>query len=101
MGSSMNLNGSELRQFQAALLSAFPDESDLRQMTLFGLSENLRTITHGDNLQDMVFELITWARTQSRLDQLLQAALDSNPHNEDLQAFAAQIRERDAGPPPP
>src|SRR5947207_3096708 len=81
------MDGTRLRQLQAALLSAFPTEGDLAQMVRFGLNESLPSISLGANLREVIFHLIEWALAHGRLEDLIRAALDANPTNPGLQAF--------------
>jgi hypothetical protein len=79
------------KQLQQALLSAFPDPSELAQMVSFGLGRNLKEIALGDNLQAIVFGLITWAEAHAQVAPLIAAALEANPDNPDLRQLAAGI----------
>jgi hypothetical protein len=98
-----NLSGSQYRQLQNALLAAFPTLGGLAQMVLFGLGQNLAAIAGNSNLQDTVFSLIQWAQAQGRLTELVVGALDANPTNPELVAFAAQFGLTPPAPtlPPP
>lgn len=80
-----------LPQINQALLAAFPTDNVLAQMVRFGLKENLSHIAQGENLQEVVFELITWAEAQGRLTELVIAASQFNPGNAHLKSLAAQF----------
>lgn len=82
------VDGNQLQQLQAALLSAFPTEGELAQLVRFGLNENLQSISLGANLREVVFHLIEWAVAHGQLENLSRAALASNPTNPALQAYA-------------
>jgi Effector-associated domain 1 len=84
----MQPTGRELKQLQAALVSAFPSQSELAQMVLFGMNENLNTISQSTNLREMVFDLIQWAQAKGRTQELVRAALEANATNPELQQLA-------------
>jgi len=86
-----SLTGSQAKQFQEALLSAYPSRSALTRMVKFGLDENLDTITSSGNLSETDFELITWAEAQGRLEALLAAARAEAPGNVLLQKLERQL----------
>lgn len=88
----MDLDGRSRKQFQDALLSAFPSEADLEQMVSFELDENLNSIATGGNYSEVVFKLIKWAQAQGKVKELLTAARSSNPGNPKLRSFDEQIR---------
>jgi hypothetical protein len=85
------LNGFHKKQLQDALIDAFRRKSSLRQMVLYSLDENLDAIADGDNLSDIVFELIEWADSCGRLLELTKGACDSNPGNSQLKEIASQL----------
>lgn len=92
----MQLTSQQFRQFRDALLSAFPTASSLSQIVSFELDENLDAIAGGQNHSEVVFNLIQWARSQGKLEQLMTAAINSNPGNPELQAFVAQFQPLDS-----
>ena len=96
-----SLTGSQAKQFQEALLSAYPSRSALARMVRFGLDENLDTITGNGSLSETVFELITWAEAQGRLEALLAAARTENPGNALLQKVAGWLMPAAVAPNPP
>ncbi|HKP53618.1 MAG TPA: effector-associated domain EAD1-containing protein [Chloroflexia bacterium] len=79
------------QDIQAALLSAFPDKSNLKQMALFGLGINLDTIAGGSNLAAITFNLIEWAVANDRLLDLVRAARKANSGNAKLKAVATDL----------
>ena len=87
----MDLSGSQKEALQKALLSTFRRSSDLKQMVTFGLDENLEAIAGTGALEDVTFELIEWADSRGRTEDLLQAAQNANPTNPDLAAFIATL----------
>ena len=97
----MELDGQSRKQFQDALLSAFPSEADLEQMVSFELDENLNYIATGGNYSEVVFKLIKWAQAQGKIEELLTAARSANPGNPKLGTFGEQMRgTRNTNPTP-
>lgn len=93
------LTGNQYKQFQEALLSAFPARPALAQMVQFGLGISLDAISMGDNLAQIVFQLIQWSQAQGNLAQLMAAARDAAPKNTRLLVFAEQFALAPATPP--
>ena len=87
----MKLSGSQKAALQKALLSAFRRSGDLKQMVTFGLDENLEAIAGTGALEDVIFELIEWADSRGRVEDLLAAAQNANSTNPDLAAFMATL----------
>jgi len=75
-----------LALLQAALLAAF-DEAGLRQMVRYELDADLDAIAGGATLQERVFALIAWAVRTNRVAELIAAAQEQNPTNEQLKAL--------------
>jgi hypothetical protein len=96
-------SGPELKQLHTALLSGFPTVDDLKQMVRFELDERLEQIAGGQDLFDIVFNLIQWAEARGRLEQLIQAAQAWNAGNPQLQEFVQTIAaaSTSVAPPPP
>ena len=87
----MQLTGPEHRQLRDALISAYPSRSTLAQMVSFELNENLNTIVGDGGLSDVVFNLINWAESRGRLEELVTKARKANPGNPQLRAFAERM----------
>ena len=87
----MKLSGSQKAALQKALNSAFRRSGDLKQMVTFGLDENLEAIAGTGALEDVIFELIEWADSRGRVEDLLTAAQNANSTNPDLAAFMATL----------
>jgi hypothetical protein len=85
------LTGPQLRQFQQALLAAFPTPAALEELVFFELDTPLETIGIRASLSETVFRLIRWAQAQGRLAALGQAAVATNPGNPDLAAVVAAL----------
>lgn len=83
-----NLTAPQRKQLNDALLSAFPTPAALRRMVDFGLDTSLDQITTAGSLSDMVLDLIVWARAQTRVEDLVKAALAANSTNTQLRVFA-------------
>lgn len=94
----MKISGKHEKELQSALLKAFPTESSLAQMVRFGMDEYLEHVAKGNNLADIVFQLICWARSQDRLHELLAAARAANPNSPELIAFKENLNKSSGGP---
>ncbi len=87
----MGLSGQQRKELQDALIDAFPDKSSLEQMLSFELDKSLDTIAGGNNLQDIVFNLIKKAEAENWVENLIDAALLSNPRNQLLAKINEEI----------
>jgi formylglycine-generating enzyme required for sulfatase activity len=81
----MRLSGKQVKNFQDALLDAYPTKDALRMMVRVGLDQHLEAIADGENLQVVIFNLVSWAEQYGRLPELIQSAHDQNPGNPSLQ----------------
>lgn len=97
----MELTGQQFHLLQQALLSAFPSRAALRQLMRVQFDLVLENVADGSNDSEVVFQLITWAESQGRLEELLSKARQENPGNPKLKAFAAEVLEPAALPVPP
>src|SRR5690349_16846799 len=86
----MELTGEEIEQLIEALLSAFPTLISLEMMTRTKLDERLAHIAGGSNLKEIVFNLIQWAESYGRMEDLVAYAIAANPGNYKLNTFLAQ-----------
>lgn len=84
----MKLSGVELKKLVTAILSAYPTKEDLAMMVEFELEENLDAIAGGNNLTQLVFNLVTkWAIPRGKIYHLIIASYETNPDNEELKEF--------------
>src|SRR5262245_8669965 len=95
----MKLTGPQRQQFHNALLSAFPAEGSLARMLSFQLNQSLAAITGGRGLSEQVLDVISWAESQGRIDELVSGARTTVPGNPDLLAFAEALKRVPAAPP--
>jgi hypothetical protein len=84
------LDGERAAHLQKALQSAFPKRSELGRMVRFKLEENLQAIADGDNLSDVIFNLIEWAESEGRLQELIAGAREMKPNSPELKKFVEQ-----------
>lgn len=77
----MRLSGRQIEKLQRALIDAFPNKSSLQQMLLFKLDKNIHEFAGGNNLETVVFELITAANSQGWIEHLISSACEDNPGN--------------------
>ena len=78
-------------KLREALISAFPKKNGLERMLLDELNERLDNIVSGDNLTDIVNNLIDWAESKGRLEELVLGAVRNNPGNKELQDLLESI----------
>ena len=83
--------GQKLKKIRDAIIGAYPKQINLKMMVSDRLDENLDSISTGENLEEIVFELIEWAESQNKLKQLVEAACKSNPGNTELQKISEEI----------
>ncbi|HEX8219297.1 MAG TPA: toll/interleukin-1 receptor domain-containing protein [Chloroflexia bacterium] len=87
----MELTREQNKQFYEALLDAFPTFSDLSMLAEFELGVNLYAVAGTGNLSQAVFELISWARSRGRLEELIAAAYRYNKDNHALKRFVEEV----------
>uniref|UniRef100_UPI0039C6FCBA COR domain-containing protein n=1 Tax=Calothrix sp. CCY 0018 TaxID=3103864 RepID=UPI0039C6FCBA len=83
--------GQKLKKIRDAIIGAYPKQINLKMMISDRLDENLDLISTGENLEEVVFELIEWAKSQNKLKQLVEAACESNPGNTELQKISEEM----------
>lgn len=86
----MELDGKGREELQKALMAAYPSDILLAQFTDYKFDLTLAAIAGAGPLNDVVYRLITWARAEGRLEELILKALEDKPHNRELQEFAAR-----------
>lgn len=91
----MKLSGKQLKEIQETLLDAFPTRDELRMMLRFELDEKLEAIADGTNQRVLIFNLVTWAERNGRIDHLVHGACNHMPGNPALQQL--QQTRRSAG----
>ena len=80
------------KKIQNALISAFPSYNKLTMMVRFTLDESLDTITSSqNNLSEATFQLIEWAISENRLQELIEGACKENKGNELLKLCYQEI----------
>ncbi len=87
---NMSLSGPEYKELQEALIDAFPDKASLEQM-LSLINKNLNAIAGGNNLNEIVFNIIKKAKAENWVKDLISAARQSNPRNPKLKAIAKEL----------
>jgi hypothetical protein len=87
----MDLKGKQKQALHRALLSAFRTYSALQKLFTFELDVSLATIVAPGPLDDVVFQIIEWAETGARLEELISGALAQNPRNVELRRFAVEV----------
>ena len=86
------LTGQQETHLAEALVDAFPCELDLAQMVRFGgVTSNLAAVAGSDRLKDVVFNLIVWAGSHGKLDELIVAVRNAHPGNVLLRKFVESL----------
>ena len=89
----MKLDAPLRRQVYAALLNAFPTEAALGRMLTLGMDMSLARVAGNGSLSDQTMEVIVWAESQDRVEELMRAAQAENPGNRDLKAAAVELEK--------
>jgi hypothetical protein len=82
------MEGTQFWQLYAALIHAYPTETDLAELVQSTLGANLPAITATPTMQERVFDVIHWAEAQGKLADLVAVAQQRQPGNPRLQALA-------------
>jgi len=88
--------GRQQGEFADALVDAFGSKEALARMVKVALGKNLDAIAGGANLGALTFNLVDWAARSGYLHELLQGALDAQPRNRKLHAFALSVGAQEA-----
>jgi hypothetical protein len=86
-----DITGKQQGELADALIAAFGDKETLRRMVRTQLDKNLDAIAGGSDLQALTFDLVGWAKRSGYLRELVQAAVDAQPRNHTLRAFALSV----------
>ena len=71
-------------QLDAALRDAFRRKDELAPMVRHELGENLEEIASGENLRNIIFNLLEWAESHNKTDDVLDGAIEEVPNNQKL-----------------
>ena len=88
---TMKLDGPQAKQFAAALLSGFPRRPELEQLLYFELDVGLDMITSNGGLLSQIIEVLAWAESHGRLQDLVRGAVARRPQNPDVVQLAADF----------
>ena len=81
------LTGARFELFVKALMKAYPSKSSLTKMLEFRLEKQLEELAFGDNLEDLIFNLVKVANAAGWTPKLISAAIAAQPGNPQLLAF--------------
>ncbi len=87
----MRLAREQCRRLTDALVKALRKKSVVERVVRFGLDEDLDAIVGGDNLTDIVFNLVMWVESRERLEDLVVEARRENPGNSLLKAVSQEV----------
>ncbi len=86
----LELSGNDRKALRQAIESAYPNPDDLSLFVDEELNKNLAAIADG-NLRIKAFDLITWARANGYLEDLVLAIARDRPKRQDIQEFCAKV----------
>lgn len=87
----MELRGDQYEMLVNALTSAFPTKQRLERMIRYKFDLNLENISLGENLTDVVFDIVQEAEANGWVEELVFKARQSNPKNPKLLLAAQQF----------
>jgi hypothetical protein len=90
-GDISKLSGPMRKKIRQAIISAYPNPGRLKIMVNEQLGENLQEIAGEGALDIVVDELIDWAKSRSKVEELVEAARRGNPDNEELKNLEGQL----------
>jgi Effector-associated domain 1 len=85
------LNGMQLRTLIDALLDAFVERLDFEQLLTFRLDRSFDLIAGEGGLQQCVFRLVSAAKSQGWLQDLIEAARQERPRNSKLRTWVESV----------
>ena len=88
--SSLNLDGSQLKQLNESLVSAFT-VNEFDQLLKFYANQTRPNIVIGENKKDIVFKVVEAAEMQGWTTDLIQGALLSNPKHQGLREASMHL----------
>ncbi|MDF5733495.1 MAG: effector-associated domain EAD1-containing protein, partial [Rhizonema sp. PD38] len=80
-------------KIKAAIQDAFRTRGDLEQMFKYQLDDNLSKYVGDGGLDEAISKIIDKFDSQSRLDELVIAAIMANPTNDSLNNLANEIND--------
>jgi SOS-response transcriptional repressor LexA len=88
----MKLTGKQAQDLHEALCAAYPTEARLERMLRFQLNARLPQIAKGEDLEQVVYEVIKWAEAQGLIKKLIKCASRENPNSRKLRKLSEQIK---------
>jgi len=82
--------GEQIKKCTSALSDAFRTPEKLEQLVTYHLDDRLSEISIHKNMADMIYELIMWARSHGKFEELIKGAISENPGNPQLKKFVTQ-----------
>lgn len=81
------LTGARYERFVKALMKAYPSKNSLSRMLEYRLQKQLDELAFGEDLEDLVFNLVKRANAAGWTPKLINAAIAGQPENPQLLAF--------------
>lgn len=85
------LDGSLLKEIEAALRDAFPEKTKLEMMLFYQFQANLDDIALGDNYTEIVFKVVKYFKDKDSLAELINKARNENNGNPQLRSVGQKI----------
>jgi len=81
------LTGPRLERFVKALMKAYPSKNSLARLLDYRLKKQLDELAFGEDLEDLIFNVVKRANAAGWTPQLISAAIAAQPANPQLLAF--------------
>lgn len=91
------LTGAQLKAFRDALIDAYGTPAAFNQMLQINLSKRLPDLSLANDMPTIAFDVINKAEAEAWSQELLAAALTSNPGSPELLAFSQQFEPASTG----
>ncbi len=88
----LKLSKDDRKDLRQAILSAYTDPGSLEIFVDEALGENLAAIAGGRNLTQTTFELVRWAESKGRIDDLVIGLYQDTPGNPEVQRLCCPIQ---------
>lgn len=85
------LSQEQYEGLQIALQKAFISPEEFKQLVRFTFNENLWTILPNSNLQNIAFDLIAWAESEGKINDLIAGAYKRKPQSPYLKNFVSNL----------
>lgn len=86
------LKGHDRKQLRRAIRQAFLNQSDLEMFLDDNeITDNLNAIAKDDNFEQVIYTLIKWSESNSKLEQLIKGLCQERPENEEFKKIRNKL----------